>query len=207
MSVGESQMRLNTWKSTIAAGLLIGLGTGCSSMHNQTVRGQSPEAQLLVHEEGWKATQGEIQQVGRVDPPLEGEIKGAIQNELYGDMTTQHRYRSGVQGELVNPGFPAPGMVAGPRGRSPYAGYGGFDTQPCPAGPYAGFHNAPPSHQEQGWDYGGRQHRGVYNYHTYTYQEPRGLSYPAPNQPGGAVTYPYYTHKGPSDFFYQGDTK
>jgi len=36
---------------------------------------------------------------------------------------------------------------------------------------------------------------------TYGYNRPKNMLYPPPEVPGGAVTYPYYTHKGPSDFF------
>ncbi len=36
---------------------------------------------------------------------------------------------------------------------------------------------------------------------TYSYQRPNNLVYPPPQVPGGAVMYPYYTLKGPSDFF------
>lgn len=40
------------------------------------------------------------------------------------------------------------------------------------------------------------------NHHfTYAYMRPKNLLYPPPEVPGGAVVYPYYTHKGPSDFF------
>ncbi|WP_417851471.1 hypothetical protein [Thalassoglobus sp.] len=39
-----------------------------------------------------------------------------------------------------------------------------------------------------------------HNY-TYGYQRPKHLVYPQQNATGGAVVYPYYTHKGPSDFF------
>jgi hypothetical protein len=37
--------------------------------------------------------------------------------------------------------------------------------------------------------------------HTQSYKTPSNLSYPPPNVPAGAVVYPYYTLKGPSDFF------
>jgi hypothetical protein len=36
---------------------------------------------------------------------------------------------------------------------------------------------------------------------TYSYHRPNNLVYPPPQVPGGAVVYPYYTLKGPSDFF------
>ncbi len=39
------------------------------------------------------------------------------------------------------------------------------------------------------------------HYHSFTYDFPNDLTYPAPNAPGGAIVYPYYTVKGPSDFF------
>jgi hypothetical protein len=38
---------------------------------------------------------------------------------------------------------------------------------------------------------------------TYSYHRPKNLVYPPPQVPGGAVVYPYYTLKGPSDFFRQ----
>ena len=41
----------------------------------------------------------------------------------------------------------------------------------------------------------------VRNHHSYRVEQPKNLSYPAQNAVGGAVVYPYYTHKGPSDFF------
>jgi hypothetical protein len=36
---------------------------------------------------------------------------------------------------------------------------------------------------------------------TYAYKRPKNLQYPPPQVPGGIVVYPYYTLKGPSDFF------
>jgi len=36
---------------------------------------------------------------------------------------------------------------------------------------------------------------------SYSYSRPNNLSYPPPQVPGGAIVYPYYTLKGPSDFF------
>ncbi|MEZ6130764.1 MAG: hypothetical protein R3C59_18930 [Planctomycetaceae bacterium] len=37
------------------------------------------------------------------------------------------------------------------------------------------------------------------NFHTY--QVPRGLSYPEQNTPAATYQYPYYTFRGPTDFF------
>lgn len=39
------------------------------------------------------------------------------------------------------------------------------------------------------------------HHHTYDYRQPKDLVYPPQNQPAAAVVYPYYTLKGPSDFF------
>ncbi|RLS53963.1 MAG: hypothetical protein DWH91_13055 [Planctomycetota bacterium] len=38
---------------------------------------------------------------------------------------------------------------------------------------------------------------------SYSYSVPNDLKYPSPNAVGGAIAYPYYTFKGPSDFFRQ----
>jgi hypothetical protein len=39
------------------------------------------------------------------------------------------------------------------------------------------------------------------HHYTYAYKRPKNLQYPPPQVPGGIVVYPYYTLKGPSDFF------
>jgi hypothetical protein len=44
-------------------------------------------------------------------------------------------------------------------------------------------------------------HCQPHHFHSFSYHVPRNLSWPSPNAIGGAVVYPYYTHKGPSDFF------
>ena len=58
------------------------------------------------------------------------------------------------------------------------------------------------------WLFGlkGRGHRKAHGYHihNWTYSPPRGLVYPPANQPAGVWFYPYYTLKGPDDFFYTG---
>ncbi len=42
------------------------------------------------------------------------------------------------------------------------------------------------------------------HHHWFSYEPPRNLQYPAANVPPAVVVYPYYTHKGPDDFFYTG---
>lgn len=41
--------------------------------------------------------------------------------------------------------------------------------------------------------------------HRVKYSVPSGLTYPPPNQPPAVVQYPYYTVRGPTDFFYTGE--
>jgi hypothetical protein len=43
------------------------------------------------------------------------------------------------------------------------------------------------------------------HYQTYAYNRPSDLVYPSQNSVGGAVTYTYYTLKGPDDFFHDKD--
>ena len=40
--------------------------------------------------------------------------------------------------------------------------------------------------------------------YKWSYKPPQGLVYPPRNQPAGVIQYPYYTVKGPTDFFYTG---
>ena len=199
---GDCCMLRTTWKSVVAAGLLAACSTGCSTLPSSVIRGQSPDhAQQLGYEQeaGWKPTGSEIELTAhrRADFPMHGEVKGAVVNNL-----NQYDVERGGYRVPVGQGSPAPGgnvgYVGGP---NPYARWGNFDQQPCPVPYNAGFGQCPPHHQEQCWDHGGFRHAGQYHYHTYRYKQPQGLVYPAPNQPAGAVTYPYYTHKGPSDFF------
>lgn len=196
-------MAWNSWKTIVATGLLASACTGCSSLPTHTVRGQSPEAQLLLHEQlqdGWKATDSEIQQVRGQHPadlPLHGEVKGVVKNNLYPYEVSRGGYKTPVGQGAYAPG----GNIGYASGPNPNRRWGNFDEQPCPSPYYAGFAKYPPNHQELGWDHGGRRHAGQYHYHTYRYKTPSCPVYPAPNQPGGVVTYPYYTHKGPSDFF------
>ncbi|MCA9023700.1 MAG: hypothetical protein KDA86_00675 [Planctomycetaceae bacterium] len=78
---------------------------------------------------------------------------------------------------------------------SGFPGYNGFAG--CPTG--ACGHGGACSH---GAACGcGCGHSCPQHYHSYAYSRPHDLRYPSEGAPGGAVVYPYYTHKGPSDFF------
>jgi hypothetical protein len=41
------------------------------------------------------------------------------------------------------------------------------------------------------------------HHHTWSYKAPQGLMYPPQNQKPAVYQYPYYTIKGPTDFFYK----
>lgn len=201
-------MLRSTWTSMIAAGLLLGFSTGCTTMPKTVVRGQSPEkAKLLVHEQS-EEQKAEIVQTGRAkwtgELRTKGELRGLIHHNVHGTEVSHHGYRTDLPS--CPDGSCQPG-AGNPYAQNPYWRWGNFDAQPCPNGSCygSGFGNCPPYHQEQCWDHGGYRHRGQYHYHTYSYKKPKNLVYPQPNQPGGVVTYPYYTHKGPSDFFWKGD--
>ncbi len=89
-----------------------------------------------------------------------------------------------------------PSVVRGqcPPGGSCQPGYGACQPGGCPTGTCQSGNCGPggscmnlPFHPV---------HRNYMNY-----QVPTNLSYPEPNTPAAVVQYPYYTLKGPSDFF------
>ena len=94
----------------------------------------------------------------------------------------------------------------GPNGGMPYGAmqHGGMPG-PGSYGPGGNGMNCPPAHNHPN----GAEcpmcapdnFHGPTHHHTYDYRQPSNLTYPPQNQPAGTVVYPYYTHKGPSDFF------
>ena len=113
----------------------------------------------------------------------------ALQDHVSGQHTTFHSYdNSGMAGQYQQASCP-PG---GGAGSCPPQSYGGT----CPHGVHGGGCQS----CGNGPDWYPKHHR------TYSYSVPNDLSYPAQSGAGavgGAVVYPYYTHKGPSDFFRQ----
>ncbi len=67
-------------------------------------------------------------------------------------------------------------------------------------GPGMGCPTCPPGHNQSGYDFWKPTH-----HHTWEYNPPQGLKYPDPNEPPATIQYPYYTVKGPTDYFYTGD--
>jgi hypothetical protein len=107
-----------------------------------------------------------------------GSVHDATHQHLYGYNTTH--FNVGPDGQAYQGG----GYVAGghcPGGACPPGGY-------CPSGHCGHCGNGEIVCQP---------HHG----RSFSYKVPDDLSYPPPTVPGGAVVYPYYTHKGPSDFF------
>ena len=112
----------------------------------------------------------------------------AIDNKLHNTRVSYHDNSTPVCGGTGAPGDPmcptCPTYGAG----GPMGGhFGGPFAGGCPTG-------------QCGTACGGRC---VRNYHSYRVEQPENLVYPQQNAVGGAVVYPYYTHKGPSDFFRQ----
>jgi hypothetical protein len=69
-----------------------------------------------------------------------------------------------------------------------------FSSADCPTCPHG--NGCPVCPQQHGFDVWRPTH-----HHTWEYNAPKGLTYPDQNQPPATVQYPYYTVKGPSDFF------
>jgi len=52
---------------------------------------------------------------------------------------------------------------------------------------------------------GRRCHHPPRHMYQHMYRIPRNMSYPQNPTPAAVTVYPYYTHKGPDDFFYTGE--
>lgn len=97
-----------------------------------------------------------------------------------------------------NPAPAAAPMPNGPMGPMPgpvyFDGPAGGAPMPCPTG------HCPPEWARYPSDCPENYHWPKHH-HTFDYRQPKNLVYPPQNQPAGVVVYPYYTCKGPSDFF------
>lgn len=102
-----------------------------------------------------------------------------------------------------NPGAHAPG------GSGPMGPHGPMGAMPAPMyydGPASGnMASCPPGQCAPEWARNPSDCPENYHFpkhhHTFDYRQPKNLTYPSQNQPAATVTYPYYTCKGPSDFF------
>ena len=116
-------------------------------------------------------------------------LGSALHNHLHNTQVSYHDASTPICGGTGQPGDPmCPSCPGGgcPTGYGmygggmAYGGMGGCPTGMCGAGCNGGC---------------------VRNHHTYRVEQPKNLVYPQAGAVGGAVVYPYYTHKGPSDFF------
>ena len=161
---------------TIAASLagVILIASGCTSM-SPVVRAQSPAA----------PEDSTIQQVNF-------QVKGIESHPVYDATIGKH------DGYLVthhNNSVPFPASSSCPGGTGcptcpgacPSGGHFGHQGFACPSGQCGCFQHYCPT--------------CVRDVRSYKYKRPDDLRYPMQNQLGGTVVYPYYTHKGPSDFF------
>ena len=161
----------------LAALFAVSFSVGCS-MTNPTVRGQSPE------------NSGPI--VGSA--PGYGDLKRApyVGNNGAHDFRAYHGFRDN------NFGYEG-GYYAGPEGyttdrNKPYTAGGQGDCPQCSNGdncPQGGCHAC-----------GRLCHNGMpQHYQTYQYNWPQNMVYPQQGTPAGVIQYPYYTLRGPTDFF------
>lgn len=157
--------------------LTTALCCGCQTFGTPTVRGQSPSP----------SGYGETTKIrGMYHTPIRSAAEELQDIHHEHHNTDTYYFTPGS-----NPGaLPGAGTNCPPGGQScPPAG------QTCPPG--YGYDYCPPGGQ-------GRCNTGLcQDKFSYAYEVPNDLVYPPAGGVGGAVVYPYYTLKGPSDFFRQ----
>ncbi|SFH62434.1 hypothetical protein [Planctomicrobium piriforme] len=162
------------------AAMLAGACSGCQSLNQTaTVRGQSPNQAQTYGAEVAGPT-------GHYHTPVRSAASG-IQDAYHEhhNTTTYYPGSGGVTGAGGHAACP-------PQGNCPPQGYNN-----CPPG---GYNSCPPQGQ---CPPGGCRSGLCRDGFSYGYEVPNDLVYPQENAVGGAVVYPYYTHRGPSDFFRQ----
>lgn len=164
---------------------------GCQSAA-MTARGQSPHTDMAVPPpaplaQGLHDSIEAIHQEPHMQTLHQG-VRELRQNYLdhHAQTTTFYydvqRAGPGATAGYCPPAAPCPGGAC-PSGYCPVHG-------PCPSGMCFGC-----SGWGNGLDWYPKHHA------SYSYNRPSDLVYPPAHVPGGAVVYPYYTVKGPSDFF------
>ena len=159
--------------------------TGIQQADYEVARGQS----LTPHQEGTHRPLGNavnnqlnaaISPKGKDHIPHYG-LKTAVHDHLYNTQVGYYDASQPICGGTGQPGDPmCPSCPTCP-GAGPLGGHFGG----CPGGQCGGCGSG----------------QCVRHYHSYRVEQPKNLVYPQPNAVGGATVYPYYTHKGPSDFF------
>lgn len=180
--VGDSNMKRVKSIAWAACVLSAMITSGCQSM-GTVARGQSPE--------------GDVVPAGHIHKhrePVKAAASG-LADHYHGHHNTSTTFYHQKSSPGGCPGCPgAHGGHHCPGGHHPgvRSDYGGLRYHPAlhmlhPQGPYETPMDWHPRHG-----------------FSYSYKQPNDLVYPPPGPAGGAggvIVYPYYTHKGPSDFF------
>lgn len=177
-------MNTRSFYSLIAGLALAGGACGCQSMGTVS-RGQSPAADHITPT-GVMSEHVVDEMAHHLTPHTPG-VHQAMEDHVQ-DIADKHAYDVTFYGETTQ--VSANGAYGGagcPQGVCP--------SGTCPPGACPGGYGCPSCGMGNGLDWYPK------HYSSYSYQVPNDLVYPQQNQPGGAIVYPYYTHRGPSDFF------
>lgn len=186
-----------SWGLTVllAASVLVGCGQS-----RALVRGQSPSTIAPVVN-GDPAVGGHVEATGPIigsAPGYAENVKGSKSKHTHHDFKAYNGFRDN------NFGYEG-GYYAGPEGyytdrdRTYTAGGAGSGCPACEYGrgcPQEGCPHCGHGHGGHGGPGGCPQH-----YQTYRYNWPQNMVYPPSEVPAGMVQYPYYTLRGPTDFF------
>lgn len=166
----------------LSAGVALLAATGCAQTQQSIVRGQSP----VVHAGG------------EFDGPVIGSAPGygehSHASSKHHDFKILDNHHSAMYG-FDDGAYDCREQCYANHHKRVYDV--GGSSMGCPA--CNGGMNCPAGgcpHCGCGCDHGCPRH-----YHTYQYKWPQNLVYPPPVVPAGMVQYPYYTLRGPSDFF------
>lgn len=173
-------MKITTLTGWAAGIMLMVVCSGCGGTGTLVPRGQSPDLQTVYENQNNKQQQT-VQPVNhRRHSQFEHSKLEHMKSEFRGGAYNRHNNTEQTWHSEPN---------VYPRHNQYQGGQGYSDCPDCRRG--------------------NCQRRGcrlrIHHHHTYDVKRIQNSVYPQQGQPGGAVVYPYYTHKGPSDFFYQGD--
>jgi len=182
-TITMKQFKMGAFSACLLASLMT---YGCQSAGTIT-RGQSPT--------------GEIAQVGHEHGAKKQAIIDATRDAYHSHHNTTTTYGQDVYvatGQGHGPGGCQTGNCPPAYGQQAYGGAGY-----CPDGNCRSGHGGCPGHGLcRGCSHCGNHLNHYPKHHvSYSFTRPNDLSYPQQGASGGAVVYPYYTHKGPSDFF------
>ncbi len=196
---GMARMNSTSTLGILALGIAA-LFSGCS-VTDQTVRGQSP----YVLADGSPVDQAAILNQERTQAPLMGSAPGYGQHAKA--HAKHHDYTLVPGARNHNYGFEGgyyagnEGYFTGNQGQvyTNHPTYGqGLGQGRGDGCPHCQYGNACPP---DGCKRCGKGCGYPHSHHTYRHVWPQNLSYPTGPVPAGMVQYPYYTHRGPTDFF------